>query len=361
MRGRMILALEGAIELRQVDAGGEPRNAAAVSRAGPPVLRRLPPRWGEHAGSARKRCPRAAGAPGVLSEIDRGRERRAAAEPQGAIVIADRSWLGLLGHLYAVERTGGPAAYEAAHQLVEASAGALLQPDLVLQLVVDPGERRNCADETEENEWFTSEPFNRELELFWSHAAPGLVRAGSIRRLDANESAATVLASSAARRTARALPSKSMSLLTSDVDAGTSLERSPKKRGQNTTACPPTSTIDRSALSGPSNPSIRRTSSSRRAAWRSWAPTRENARRQDQPVPTARTARETRSHGTAARRTFDPSASPARPLPETPASRGREHQDHSVDRCAASPLHPTGRPCPIACLHQGTLTALHRS
>jgi hypothetical protein len=44
---------------------------------------------------------------------------------------------------------------------------------------------------------------------------------------------------SAARRTARALPSKSMSLLVSGASAPTSPERSPRKRIQNATAWPP--------------------------------------------------------------------------------------------------------------------------
>jgi len=126
--------------------------------------------------------------------IDRERLRQTTAEPRETTVIADRSWLGLLGHVYAVERTGGPAAYEAARRLVEASAGSLLQPDLVLRLVADPDERRSRADETDVNEWFTSEPFNDELERFWSEAAPELVCSGSVQSLDANESAATVLA-----------------------------------------------------------------------------------------------------------------------------------------------------------------------
>jgi thymidylate kinase len=129
-------------------------------------------------------------------EIDRHRQKQAIAAPEAGVVIADRCWIGLLGHVYAVERTGGPAAYEAARRHVEGCAGSLLQPDLVLRLRVEAPERRKRTDEAEENEWFTSEPFNAELEGFWSQIAPGLVRAGSVQILDANASRAAVLAAS---------------------------------------------------------------------------------------------------------------------------------------------------------------------
>ena len=66
--------------------------------------------------------------------------------------------------------------------------------------------------------------------------------------------------SAAAWRAARALPSKSMSLLVSGTKAGMR-SATPRIRVQYATACPPTSTTERSAVNGPSCTRTRSTSS----------------------------------------------------------------------------------------------------
>jgi thymidylate kinase len=194
VRGRMILALEG-----PSNCGKSTLAEGLRAQLGEPVL--ILPCYADALPDGQSMPgPRARDATEQLErlefflEMDRHRREQATAAPEARVVIADRSWIGLLGHVYAVERTGGPAAFQAARGHLEASVGSLLQPDLVLRLVVDPGERRSRAEEAEENEWFTSDSFNDELEGFWSEIAPSLVNAGPVQPLDANQSASVVLA-----------------------------------------------------------------------------------------------------------------------------------------------------------------------
>jgi thymidylate kinase len=139
--------------------------------------------------------------------LDRRRRELMADADQETIVIADRSWLGLLAHTYAIEQTGGPSAYEQARTLVRERASELLQPDLVLFLALDPGSRRSRVEPTEINEWHTCDTLNEQINRFFTTEALGL-SLGIVDQIDAAPSPATVLASAQevvlARRSPRA-------------------------------------------------------------------------------------------------------------------------------------------------------------
>ena len=105
--------------------------------------------------------------------------------PAARFVIADRSWLSLLAHVYAAERSGGPAAYSEARRLVTRDEN-LLQPDLVLVLHARDDVRRTRMSVQDRAAWFTNAAFNAHLDRFFAEEATGLVRC--LLPLDANVS-----------------------------------------------------------------------------------------------------------------------------------------------------------------------------
>jgi thymidylate kinase len=126
-------------------------------------------------------------------DLDRERRESASEASADAVVIADRSWLSLLAHVYAVEQEGGPAAYTAARRRVAQRAEELLQPDLVLFLALRSERRRRRIDPLEEGQWFTSETLNEHINAFFAREAQVLVP-GVIHTLDANPEAQVVRA-----------------------------------------------------------------------------------------------------------------------------------------------------------------------
>jgi thymidylate kinase len=133
---------------------------------------------------------------GLASYLDLDCSRRTLlrnAAPE-TIVIADRSWLGLLAHTYAVERTGGPAAYKRARQLTLARAAELLQPHLTLFLALEPANRRARVEPDEDGAWFTQDAFNEQLNGFFASEASGL-SPSTLKTLDALPPRQVVLAS----------------------------------------------------------------------------------------------------------------------------------------------------------------------
>lgn len=125
-------------------------------------------------------------------------DRRRGLGPRGAresLVVADRCWLSLLAHVYAVERTGGPVAYARAQAEVAAASG-LLQPDLVLFLSVSDVGRQSRVEEGEERRWFTDRAFNREIATFFAEEAPRLVPE-RVEVLDAEADLSTVASAAA--------------------------------------------------------------------------------------------------------------------------------------------------------------------
>src|ERR1700686_896998 len=88
-------------------------------------------------------------------DLDHDRRDEASQAGSGAVVVADRCWLGLLAHAYAVERTGGPAAYDAARRRVQERANKLLQPQLVLFLAVGSDRRHPRVEHRDKDQWFT--------------------------------------------------------------------------------------------------------------------------------------------------------------------------------------------------------------
>lgn len=126
-------------------------------------------------------------------DLDRQRAQSLGNLPPGAVVIADRSWLGLLAHVYAVQATGGPAAYEAARARVEDMAGDLLQPDIALFLLLSAEQRKERIDDGDGDRWFTSDILNESINGFFENQAPVLA-AGTVRTVDAGLDASAVCA-----------------------------------------------------------------------------------------------------------------------------------------------------------------------
>jgi thymidylate kinase len=124
-------------------------------------------------------------------DLDRRRRSETSRIAPGTLVIADRCWLSLLAHVYAVEHTGGPAAYGAARRRAQELAGELLQPHLVLILAVEPGQRRSRVDRRDKHRWFTCDGFNEQLDTFLANEAPGLAPC-VVRTLDASPEAPVV-------------------------------------------------------------------------------------------------------------------------------------------------------------------------
>jgi thymidylate kinase len=88
--------------------------------------------------------------------LDHERRAMAAGVDPRAIVIADRSKFGLLAHTYAIEHTGGPAAYERGRLLMQERAHELLTPDLVLYLALDDAGRHARSEAADSDAWFTT-------------------------------------------------------------------------------------------------------------------------------------------------------------------------------------------------------------
>jgi thymidylate kinase len=126
-------------------------------------------------------------------DLDRARQDLLVGVDSATVVIADRSWLGLLGHVYAVEQTGGPVAYEEASQVVLNQAEELLQPQLTLFLALDTERRRARTEPHEDGAWFTSDSLNKQLNEFFAQEAPSLAP-GSLETLDASPGSQALLA-----------------------------------------------------------------------------------------------------------------------------------------------------------------------
>lgn len=117
-------------------------------------------------------------------ELDRLRREMAVVAAPGSVVIADRSRIGLLAHVYAVEHTGGPAAYVAARELIDGRAEQLLTPDLVLHLALDAAGRSSRRESADRDAWFASEGLNERIDGFFREEAPALLP-GRVAHLDA--------------------------------------------------------------------------------------------------------------------------------------------------------------------------------
>lgn len=124
-------------------------------------------------------------------DIDRERREIAAAAEANSIVIADRSRIGLLAHTYAIEYTGGPAAYQAARALMEERVQELLTPDLVFYLALDAAGRTARRAAGDRDAWHASEGLNEQMDHFFTNEAPGLLP-GAIVSLDASPAAQDV-------------------------------------------------------------------------------------------------------------------------------------------------------------------------
>ncbi len=129
-------------------------------------------------------------------ELDRQRRREAdTSDPPPKLVVADRSWLSLLAHTYAVERSGGPSAYGAARkQLIDDDS--LLQPDLVIVLRATDAARKARMASADTGAWFTSPAFNVHFDQFFDDEAQELVP--RLVMIDANRPAAEVASASVA-------------------------------------------------------------------------------------------------------------------------------------------------------------------
>lgn len=121
---------------------------------------------------------------GTFLALDRCRRGQVARAPRGTLVIADRCWLSLLAHTFAIEQTGGPAAYSAARKLV-LSATDLLQPDLVLLLEASDERRRARTAAGDEGRWFTDPAFNAHFAEFFARELPARLRS-LVEQLDAD-------------------------------------------------------------------------------------------------------------------------------------------------------------------------------
>lgn len=108
-------------------------------------------------------------------ELDRRRRESAShSKPQPRLVVADRSWLSLLAHTYAVEQSGGPAAYHDARAWLS-QHDSLLRPDLVIVLCADEASREARMLSADQGAWFTSAAFNSHFRRFFDLEAPELV------------------------------------------------------------------------------------------------------------------------------------------------------------------------------------------
>jgi thymidylate kinase len=122
--------------------------------------------------------------------LDRQRRREIEhADERPKVVIADRTWLSLLAHTYAVERAGGPAAYAEARRRLTADK-SLLRPDLVLVLRANVATRTARMASGDRGAWFTSPAFNAHFDRFFSEEARSLVP--RVVDLDANRPASEI-------------------------------------------------------------------------------------------------------------------------------------------------------------------------
>ena len=123
----------------------------------------------------------------ALDHARQQQETGQAEEPR--IVVADRSWLSVLAHTYAVERNGGPPAYEEARRRLAAD-DRLLQPDIVVVLQATDATREARMRPADRGAWFTSPAFNAHFDRFFIEEAPSLV--SRLVAVDANSSASEV-------------------------------------------------------------------------------------------------------------------------------------------------------------------------
>jgi thymidylate kinase len=107
--------------------------------------------------------------------LDLDRERNCALTASGgSLVVADRSWLTLLGHTHAVAECGGPSAYSDALKRVEEVAPELFQPDLVLVLAADPETLRSRTPTDDLEKWFADPNYNEAFLRFMTEIAPAV-------------------------------------------------------------------------------------------------------------------------------------------------------------------------------------------
>jgi thymidylate kinase len=131
-----------------------------------------------------------------FASLDHRRQEQVATEAATVrTFVADRSWLSVLAHTYAVERSGGPAAYARARERL-LQDDCLLQPDMVLVLQASDATRAARIGPADRGAWFTNRSFNAHFNQFFAEEAPLLVPRLAI--VDANRSAADVAAAALA-------------------------------------------------------------------------------------------------------------------------------------------------------------------
>lgn len=110
-----------------------------------------------------------------FAALDRDRQEQEVGQGEKPrIIVADRSWLSVLAHTYAVEQNGGPPAYDEARRKLQADAH-LLQPDIVLMLRATDATREARMRPADRGTWFTSPAFNTHFHRFFTEEAPSLV------------------------------------------------------------------------------------------------------------------------------------------------------------------------------------------
>lgn len=87
-------------------------------------------------------------------------------DPEPSLVLLDRSLFTLLAHSYAVEVVHGRGVFEQSKARVT-TAVAVIMPQLVLYLDVDPEVRQERADPQDRDKWFTNRQFNEEIRAFF--------------------------------------------------------------------------------------------------------------------------------------------------------------------------------------------------
>lgn len=129
--------------------------------------------------------------------LDRRRSEEACERlAEASWVVADRTWLSLLAHTYAVARTGGPDVYDDARVLLTRERG-LLCPSVVLYLAVSEARRRERVPAGHDRNWNADPAFNAELARFFTDEARGALTA-PLHDLDGEASPERVAAQAAA-------------------------------------------------------------------------------------------------------------------------------------------------------------------
>ncbi|HST38401.1 MAG TPA: hypothetical protein VLK58_02780 [Conexibacter sp.] len=103
---------------------------------------------------------------------DRRWQQQSASIEAGLVVVVDRCWLSLLAHVYALERTGGPDAFEAALALLQTQD--MIRPDLVLYLSLSEQDRVARVPDGYHDRWYLDPAFNRQIDRFFREVASDL-------------------------------------------------------------------------------------------------------------------------------------------------------------------------------------------